>query len=283
MNRVLFVCFFLIFLGGKWGVAQEKKLFIKYDMVDLSKQVKVRMELTQVGLKALSTTIKTVPAPRSATGGGTVVGGLAGGGSTGGGALSTGSNSSVANSMRESSELCEHMYKDYQTGKIIYKDMRTLVSEKMNLFNWQLISFTDTILGYKCQRAKTRFRGRNYTAWFCTDLPFKAAPWKFHGLPGVVLKIKSDDNYFILEASHLKISDTEEAVENPFNGKKTITWDEFTANFKKAIIEGEKRAKASFAKMNRPFNPGCLLNPRVEIIVEKINNVTMKEMLQHFQ
>ena len=282
MNRVLFVCIFLIFLGGKWGVAQEKKLFIKYDMVDLSKQFKVRMELTQVGLKAVSTTIKTVPAPRGATGGGAVVGCFAGGGSTGA-ALSSGSNGSGANSIRESFEYCEHMYKDYQTGRIIYKDMRTLVSEKMNLFNWQLISSTDTILGYKCQRAKTSFRGRSYTAWFCTDLPFKAAPWKFHGLPGVVLKVKSDDNYFILEASHLKISDTEESIENPFNGKKTITWDEFTADFKKAIIEGEKSAKASFAKMNRPFNPGCLLNPRVEIIVEKINNVTMKEMLQHFQ
>jgi len=273
MKRVLFVCFLLIFLGSKGGIAQEKKLFIKYDVIDLSKQFKVRMELSKIGTKTLSTTIKTVPVPRGAVAGGTIVGR-----SMVGGSLANKSKASVANSKPETTELCEHMFKDYQTGKIIYKDLHFLVTEKMNLFNWQLISATDTILGYKCQQAKTRFRGRNYTAWFCADLPFRAAPWKFHGLPGVVLKIKSDDHYFVLEASHLKISDTEESVGNPFSSKKMIPWDEFEVYYKKEIIKAEKTVKADFAKMNQPYNPGCLLNPRVDIIVEKYNNVTMKDM-----
>lgn len=39
--------------------------------------------------------------------------------------------------------------------------------------NWELINETKNISGYTCSKATTNFRGRKYTAWFTTDIPFR--------------------------------------------------------------------------------------------------------------
>ena len=63
--------------------------------------------------------------------------------------------------------------------------------------DWEMSKERDEILGYKVQKAHTRFRGRNYTAWFSEDIPFSSGPYKFNGLPGLILKIKDEDEDYI--------------------------------------------------------------------------------------
>lgn len=65
---------------------------------------------------------------------------------------------------------------------------------------WTLQSDTDTFLGYPCQRAACHWRGRDYIAWFAPDIPIRRGPWKFGGLPGLILKIYDVDNLYIFEA-----------------------------------------------------------------------------------
>ena len=74
-------------------------------------------------------------------------------------------------------------------------------SEPFVNFNWAIHEDTLTICGYMCQKATCDFRGRTYTAWFSTEIPVNEGPWKFGGLPGLILKIYDKDKKFVFECT----------------------------------------------------------------------------------
>ena len=47
---------------------------------------------------------------------------------------------------------------------------------------------TKTILGYQCFMASSDYHGRKWTIWFSPEIPIQDGPWKFCGLPGLVLE-----------------------------------------------------------------------------------------------
>ena len=65
---------------------------------------------------------------------------------------------------------------------------------------WTLESEKQTICGYQCQRATCHWRGRDYVAWFTSAIPMKSGPWKFGGLPGLIMKIYDTKHLFTWEA-----------------------------------------------------------------------------------
>lgn len=78
------------------------------------------------------------------------------------------------------------------------------LTEKINPHNWTITEDTCTILNYPCTKAVTTFAGRNYTAWFTQDIPLNDGPWRFYGLPGLILKIEDDKNIYRMEAVGLQ-------------------------------------------------------------------------------
>ncbi|USL95204.1 GLPGLI family protein [Riemerella anatipestifer] len=64
--------------------------------------------------------------------------------------------------------------------------------------NWKIIPETKIIEGMKVQKAITSFIGREWTAWFTEDYPFNDGPYKFHGLPGLIIELhdSKDDHHF---------------------------------------------------------------------------------------
>ena len=100
---------------------------------------------------------------------------------------------------RDNSEIL----KDRQQQILITTDMNDtdlqkedfyLLEEKMAPQVWQVHSDTMFFLGYKCQRATCNFRGRDYSAWFTTEIPLSDGPYKFYGLPGLILSVEDSDN-----------------------------------------------------------------------------------------
>lgn len=61
--------------------------------------------------------------------------------------------------------------------------------EAIPKLNWTLLPGDTTIIGYTCHKASTHFRGRDYTAWYSEELPMPYGPYKFNGLPGLILCI----------------------------------------------------------------------------------------------
>ncbi len=75
--------------------------------------------------------------------------------------------------------------------------------EPLPQFDWELMNATDTVAGYACSTAKTRFRGREWIVWFTMEIPISAGPWKFNGLPGLILKAQDDKLDYIWECQSI--------------------------------------------------------------------------------
>ncbi|MDR3287314.1 MAG: GLPGLI family protein [Prevotellaceae bacterium] len=95
----------------------------------------------------------------------------------------------------------EDYYVNYPTKKMLSVSTgmwgkEYLYEEPVPKFEWKFHPDTTTILGYKCMKATTTFRGRNYEVWFTPFIPIRYGPWKFNGLPGLILKATDTKGYF---------------------------------------------------------------------------------------
>lgn len=93
-----------------------------------------------------------------------------------------------------------------QTG--ILKDGKRktyIVQERNAKIGWKIFNEFKMINGVKVQKAKGDFRGRKYVAWFSPDIPVKYGPWKFNGLPGLILSISDEKNEVAFHANSIKI------------------------------------------------------------------------------
>jgi GLPGLI family protein len=76
-----------------------------------------------------------------------------------------------------------------KSGYMYFTHGRISTRDKIDgLFEWQLLEGDTVICGYPCKKAKTKFRGRTWTVWYTPLLPYSDGPWKFCGLPGLVLE-----------------------------------------------------------------------------------------------
>lgn len=108
-------------------------------------------------------------------------------------------------------EFSYNIYKNYPEGKITTTDAiaNTIYKyEEQVQMSWEIEPDTITVLGYSCQKATASFRGRDYTAWFTTAIPINNGPWKFSGLPGLILKVVDTQNHYLFECSGIELPET---------------------------------------------------------------------------
>lgn len=61
---------------------------------------------------------------------------------------------------------------------------------------WKIEKETKVSASLQLQKATARFGRRNWTAWFSKEFPFQEGPYKFHGLPGMIIEMYDDkENY----------------------------------------------------------------------------------------
>jgi len=94
---------------------------------------------------------------------------------------------------------------------------------------WQISNERLKILSYSAQKATTFFAGRHWTAWFTSEIPISEGPYKFHGLPGLILKILDETkthSYEIVSVQKLK-TNFFILNDNAYKNAKQITLKEF--------------------------------------------------------
>lgn len=140
------------------------------------------------------------------------------------------------------------IYKNYPKGKITVTDALVTgyfkYEENLLQFNWELLDERDTLYGYHVQKAICEFGGRKWIAWFCKDIEYNDGPYKFNGLPGLILRIHDSDIHYLFEFVSF-IGASEEIVE--FQDRDYISTSKngfFKAedSFKYEIIERAKEA-----------------------------------------
>lgn len=82
--------------------------------------------------------------------------------------------------------------KEYNSDKMTYTDRvmidKYVYPDSIPDLKWELVDTTRVFCGYVCHKATTHFRGRDWIAWY-SDIPINAGPWKFSGLPGLILAV----------------------------------------------------------------------------------------------
>jgi len=120
-------------------------------------------------------------------------------------------------------------YNDNSAGKVEYSVSKSYPDFKVNLhtaigpnrFNvsdakkmdWKILPDKKKIDKFDVQKATLDFGGRIWTAWFSQDFPFQDGPYKFHGLPGLILEMEDSTGTHILKFAGSKKFDEIEKIE----------------------------------------------------------------------
>ena len=70
---------------------------------------------------------------------------------------------------------------------------------------WKLSKDEKAIGGVMCRKATGYFRGRDYIAWYAPEIPIRLGPWKFNGLPGLILEIYDTKKHVFFSATSISI------------------------------------------------------------------------------
>lgn len=100
------------------------------------------------------------------------------------------------------------IYKNYPAGMLSYADKvipsSFIYEEKLSAFQWELLNEDSLIGAYAVQKARLRYGGRLWYAWYTLEIPVSDGPYKFSGLPGLILKISDSQGHYVFEMTAIE-------------------------------------------------------------------------------
>lgn len=169
--------------------------------------------------------------------------------------------------------------KDLINQTIIFRDRvgrdNYIYTENPNL-DWKLTQEVTQIGDYKVQKAQTHYAGREWIAWFTTDLPYIDGPYKFYGLPGLIIKLEDNLGDYSFDLKEIKKIDDFVNLNNGMGQTIKITREKFK-NLQKNYIQDP----SSYMMMggNRPPRNNNNDSERREREKRMIENIKSKNNL----
>lgn len=109
--------------------------------------------------------------------------------------------------------------------------------------DWNILDSATTYSGYNCQLATMQYGGRSWTAWFTMDIPVSNGPYKFMGLPGLIVKMQDTRNECVYELT--------EVSQNAQGNERIPKVEEVTKNEMKKMISNANNRSIT-AALNSP-------------------------------
>ncbi len=185
--------------------------------------------------------------------------------------------------------------KDYQKNKTylnvrIGSDSYKVLEDRV--LDWKILPEKEKIGNWETQKATTEFGGRKWTAWFCEEIPLSDGPYKFKGLPGLIVKISDADNSHVMElkGSTKFASPTEENMESAVttkNGaitKTVVVGDGFGSSKDEIEINREKYVKLFWEDREDPAKSIKMMQGREGVVMkfkdQNGNDMSMSDMIK---
>ncbi|WBV51715.1 GLPGLI family protein [Chryseobacterium gambrini] len=137
----------------------------------------------------------------------------------------------------------------YSDGKVTIYDNISRDGYRYDLNNkieWKLESGSKIIQGYQCKKAVCKYRKKIMIAWYTDEIPIQEGPYSFKGLPGLILEIYDDKNYFNFSLVGLK--NTKKPIESLPNGIDT-TYEKFYKKRKERMDDPLSSFFGTFGKL----------------------------------
>jgi len=107
--------------------------------------------------------------------------------------------------------------------------------------NWVLTADTLRIGPYLCQKATINFGGRNWVAYFTPEIALSDGPYKFSGLPGLILKVHDEHNFWSFELIEIKNLLLEKPITINFQARYQVA-----KSSKEEMYKARKRYQGNF-------------------------------------
>ena len=140
---------------------------------------------------------------------------------------------------------------NYPTGRITVQEElypnRYQTDETLKSPKWHLGEQQDSIFGYFCHTAETRFRGKVWQAHYTEEVPTSIGPWKLGGLPGMITKVQDKDGIHTFTLCGLLNE------EQPLIFTEYVTWivPENGMNFVKQRVDYHKMTAEKFLEYKK--------------------------------
>ena len=109
---------------------------------------------------------------------------------------------------------------------------------------WKISNETKSWKDYKLQKANSQILGRNWTVWFCNEIPVSDGPYLFKDLPGLVFLASDDFGDYDFSLISLQKSDlVEDYFPTILSKNIEITADKYKKVYKAYTLDPAKQLR----------------------------------------
>lgn len=141
-------------------------------------------------------------------------------------------------------------------------------TEPFQVFQWELLDETDSIGNYPVQKAHCTYGGREWVAWYTSSVPINDGPYKFRGLPGLIIKIYDENEHYVFELDAIERHNKYFDIEYEDMGWIATTRENYLKaeqSFRLDIINRAKEAGANMVSQQRAYRNMLKKNNPIEL------------------
>lgn len=131
---------------------------------------------------------------------------------------------------------------------------------------WKLNADKKQVKDLLLQKATTTWGGRNWIAWFSPEFPFQEGPYKFHGLPGLIVEVSDDKNNYkfsLVKSERIKEPTENQYLEMAQQMSVPVTWEKYKSaklKFYESPVNFIKNGRGTSNNSEFYLNDGTTVN-----------------------